>query len=100
LRDEIEAFGQRGAQVVAVGPHTQAEVDKFTARNGYPFPVLADPDHVAFDAYDVASKLVSLGQRPAVFVIDRNGVVRFETVGAQQWQIPSNAEVMAVLDRL
>jgi hypothetical protein len=43
---------------------------------------------------------MSLGQRPAVFVIDRDGVVRFDSVGVQQWQIPSNDSVFAVLASL
>ena len=40
---------------------------------------------------------MSLGQRPALFVIDRDGIVRFDTVGTQQWQIPTNQQVLRVL---
>jgi hypothetical protein len=48
----------------------------------------------------VLNKLVSLGQRPAVFVVDRNGIVRFDSIGTQQWQIPTNDNVLAVLSSL
>jgi hypothetical protein len=45
-------------------------------------------------------RAMSLGQRPALFVIDRSGVVRFDTVGTQQWQIPTNQQVLKVLGSL
>jgi hypothetical protein len=40
---------------------------------------------------------MSLGQRPAVFVIDTGGIVRFDSIGTQQWQIPSDAAVLEVV---
>jgi peroxiredoxin len=65
-----------------------------------PYTILSDEHHGCFDSYDVASRALSLGQRPALFVIDRNGVVRFDAVGTQQWQIPTNDAVLAVLTEL
>ena len=35
-------------------------------------------------------------ERPALFVIDREGVVRYAYLGWQQWEIRSNAEVLEV----
>ena len=65
-----------------------------------PYAILSDSDHAVFDAYDVASRAMSLGQRPALFVIDRAGIVRFDTVGTQQWRIPTNEQVLTVLSTL
>jgi peroxiredoxin len=100
LRDDIERFATAGAQVVAVAPDTADGVAKFVDGNPYPFPLLPDADHVVFDAYDVVSTLMSLGQRPALFVVDQAGVVRFDSIGTQQWQIPSNENVLAVVSSL
>jgi peroxiredoxin len=97
LRDDIERFNQAGARVVAIAPHTPDEVAKFVRDKDYPFSLLPDPDHTVFDAYDVVSTMMSLGQRPALFVIDRDGTVRFDSIGTQQWQIPSNDNVLAVI---
>jgi peroxiredoxin Q/BCP len=97
LRDDIDTFSQAGAQVVAVAPDTPDGVARFTRDNDYPFPLLADAEHRVFDAYDVINKLSSLGQRPAVFVVDRTGIVRFDSIGKQQWQIPSNENVLTVV---
>ena len=86
--------------MVAIAPHTQDEVAKFVRDNDYPFALLPDADHTAFDAYDVVSTMMSLGQRPALFVVDRDGTVRFDSIGTQQWQIPSNDTVLALASAL
>jgi peroxiredoxin Q/BCP len=100
LRDDIERFRTAGAQVVAIAPDDAEAVAKFVRDSSYPFPLLADPDHTVFDAYDVVSTMMSLGQRPALFVVDRDGIVRFDSIGSQQWQIPSNDNVLEVVSRL
>lgn len=100
MRDDIDRFEQTGAQVVAIAPESADGVARFLGDKDYPFPLLADPAHGVFDAYDVANKLTSLGQRPAVFVVDRGGVVRFDSIGTQQWQIASNDGVLAVVSSL
>ena len=97
LRQDIEQFRASGAQVVAVAPDQPEGIAKFTRDNPYPFPILADADHSVFDAYDVVSRMASLGQRPAVFIIDRDQRVSFDSIGTQQWQIPGNSAVLAEL---
>lgn len=97
MRDDIERFTAAGARVVAIAPDTAEGVARFVRDNSYPFPLLADADHTVFDAYDVVSRMMSLGQRPAMFVVDRDGTVRFDSIGTQQWEIPSNDTVLAVL---
>jgi peroxiredoxin len=94
------AFDQAGAKVVAIAPDTTDGVARFVRDNEYPFSLLADTEHTVFDAYDVANKLMSLGQHPALFVVDRDGIVRFDSIGTQQWQIPSNDNVLTILSPL
>ncbi len=86
--------------MVAIAPDSADGVVRFVRDNEYPFPLLADPEHSVFDAYDVLNKLTSLGQRPALFIVDPNGIVRFDSIGTQQWQIPTNDNVLAVLSSL
>jgi len=97
LRDDIDRFTAKGARVVTVAPDDADGVRRFVETRPFPFPLLADTDHGAFDAYDVISRMASLGQRPAVFVIDRDGIVRFDSIGTQQWQIPSDDTVLAAI---
>ncbi len=100
MREEIDRFTAAGAQVVAIAPDTADGVARFVRDSDYPFPLLPDENHEVFDAYDVVSKMMSLGQRPAVFVVDAEGTVRFDAIGTQQWDIVSNDKVLEVLASL
>jgi hypothetical protein len=67
-------------QVVAIAPDTAAGVARFTRDSHYPFPLLADPEHTAFDAYDVMKQV---GQpRPTPGGVrrrsDRRGAIRLD----------------------
>lgn len=100
MRDEFDAFQTRGALIVCVAPHGIDDAREIRDRDALPFAVLADEDRSVFRAYDVASTALSLGQRPAVFVVDAEGDVRFAYVGTQQWDIPKNEQVLDCLDVL
>jgi peroxiredoxin Q/BCP len=100
LRDRYGEFTQRGAQVVAIAPDSVENARRYFGTHDIPFPCLGDPDRKVFRQYDVKSALVSLGQRPALFVIDSEGVVRFAHLGFQQWEIPSVDETLEQLDKL
>ena len=76
-------------------------VSKYLDKKGdFPFPLLTDAKHKTFDRYDVVKKIASLGQRPAMFIVDRDGVVRYNQVGTQQTNIPPIEEVLGELDAL
>jgi peroxiredoxin len=100
LRDDYQRFVDAGAEILAVAPHDVSECARHGAQAGLPFPILADPRRRVFARYDVRWALGSLGQRPGLYVIDRDGIVRYALLGAQQWEIPSNAEVLAALAAL
>jgi peroxiredoxin Q/BCP len=100
LRDDHERFQAAGAEVLAISAEPADASEAYLRAHPLPFPTLIDDRHRVFDAYDVTSRMMSLGQRPAVFVIDQAGIVRFDEIGAQQWNIPSNRTVFGVLDSL
>jgi peroxiredoxin Q/BCP len=97
LRDDHTRFTALGARILPIAPDDLASTRKFLASNPMPFDLLADENHAVFDRYDVVNRLMSLGQRPALFVIDGGGIVRYNQVGVQQWQIPPNEEILGVL---
>jgi thioredoxin-dependent peroxiredoxin len=100
LRKDHSSFEALGARILAIAPDDLVSTQKFLESNPLPYPLLPDSDHAVFDRYDVANKLVSLGQRPGLFVIDAEGIVRYNQVGVQQWQIPPNEEILGVLRQL
>lgn len=100
MRDRYGEFKQRGAEVIAIAPDTVENARTYFERNDIPFPCLPDPDRGVFRQYDVKSSMVSLGQRPGLFVIDKEGVVRYAHLGWQQWEIPSVDETLRQLDAI
>jgi len=100
LRDRYSEFTERGAEVVAIAPDTVDSARTFFERENLPFTCLPDPDREVFRMYDVKSAMISLGQRPGLFIVDKDGVVRFAHLGFQQWEIPSVDDTLAALDAL
>ena len=100
MRDDHDRFDALGVQVLAISAESTRAGESYLKSHPLPFPILGDDDHAVFDAYDVGSKAMSLGQRPAVFVVDAEGVVRYDHVGTRQWQIPSDADVLGLLEQL
>jgi len=100
LRDRYSEFEERGAEVLAIAPDTLENAQRYFQANDIPFPCLPDPDREVFRQYDVKSAMISLGQRPGLFVIDKEGVVRYAHLGWQQWEIPSVDETLQQLDAL
>ena len=102
MREHHDEFVARDAQVLAIAPSGPGNsIGKYIDKKGaFPFPLLADAKHKTFHRYDVVKKIASLGQRPALFVIDPDGVVRYNQVGTQQTDIPPIAEILAELDKL
>jgi peroxiredoxin len=100
LRDKLQEFEQRGVHVIAVAPDSVENARRYFEANDIPFPCLPDPDRTVFRQYDVKSALVSLGQRPALFIIDGEGIVRYAYLGWQQWEIPTVDETLQEIDSL
>jgi len=100
LRDRYSEFTERGAEIVAIAPDTVDSARTFFEREKLPFQCLPDPDREVFRMYDVKSAMISLGQRPGLFIVDKDGVVRFAHLGFQQWEIPSVDDTLAKLDAL
>jgi peroxiredoxin len=100
LRDDYEWFQRLNAEVLTISAEPAAASERYLSTHPLPFPTLIDEQHQVFDAYDVTSRLLSLGQRPALFVVDADGLVRFDEVGAQQWNIPSDRKIVSILESL
>ena len=100
MRDDYERFTALGAEVIAVSAEGLDAGERYVKSHPLPYPVAVDADHKTFDAYDVTSRMLSLGQRPGLFVVDGEGVIRFDSIGVQQWQIPENEKVLEILGSL
>jgi len=100
LRDRYTDFQQRGIEIVAIAPDSAEAARSYFGIHEIPFPCLPDPDRRVFRQYDVKSALVSLGQRPGLYIVDAEGIVRYAHLGWQQWEIPSIDETLRQIDAL
>jgi peroxiredoxin len=94
LAGQYQEFRTAGAEVITITHDTLESAQSYVRQHHIPFPCLVDPGHQVYDQYKVESRLLSLGQRPGLFLVDRELVVRFAYVGSQQWQIPTNGQVL------
>ena len=100
LRQDHEKFLELDTEILAVAADTLGNAKDYFNRHKLPFPGLIDESHSVFDQYDVQSRLLSLGQRPGLFIVDKEGTVCFAYVGSQQWEIPPNQEVLDQIKKL
>jgi thioredoxin-dependent peroxiredoxin len=74
IRDAWSEFEQAGAEVFGISADTVASHEKFKAKYSLPFPLLADPEHMLGESYDVAQEGKNSYER-STFVIDAEGNV-------------------------
>jgi peroxiredoxin Q/BCP len=100
LRQDYSEFASRNAEVLVVGPDDPEEFREYWRREDLPFVGLADPRHRVAKQYGQEVSLLKLGRLPAVIVLDAEGQIRYRHYATWMSDIPANAEVLAVLDRL
>jgi peroxiredoxin len=97
LRERYDEIRSNGIEILALAPGSLEQTGAFALARAIPFPLLADPHREIYRTYQVDSRLRSLGQRPALYAIDRAGVVRYAFLGSQQWQLGDIDEALAAL---
>jgi len=90
-------------RLVAVVAQKAEAVRRYIEETGLPYDILIDETREVaksygvwhawgLDAYNIA--------RPAVFLIDRSGVIQYSFIGKRQDQYPSQQEITGQIDRL
>jgi peroxiredoxin Q/BCP len=103
FRDLYPKFRKAGVAVVGVSPDSVATHEKFKAKHGFPFELLADEEHAACRLFEVWKEKSMYGRKymgveRSTFLIDAKGVLR------QEWRkvkVPGHAaEVLAAATAL
>ena len=100
LRDEYEKFTSRGAEILAIGPNSPTAFEQYWTNEKIPFVGLPDADHQIARMYKQEVNLFKLGRMPLNCVVDRKGYIRYAHYGASMQDIPSNEEILHVIDEL
>ena len=58
------------------------------------YPVLYDPEAKVVKEYQVFDLLHDGGAAPAVFLLDKNGSIRWQYIGRSKSDRPSNSEII------
>jgi len=100
LRDEYTTFKSHRAEILAIGPDLPTSFRRYWKNEEIPFVGLPDPDHSVARKYKQEVNLFKLGRMPLNCVIDARGYVRFAHYGKSMSDIPSNEELLHVIDEL
>ena len=88
-------------QIAVVVTQSPDAVRTYIEETGLPFDILIDQTRTVVKAYGVWHK-VGLDAwniaRPAVFLIDRSGAIRYSFIADRQTEFPSSAEIDSALD--
>lgn len=94
---EIDEFAAVGAQVLAISPQDVASHERFAeAEGGFAFPLLADVERHAAEAYGILGPLGFY--RRSVFVIDAEGKVAYSHRAIAGLTFRPTAELVAAVN--
>jgi len=102
LRDHIKDIDQAGAQLLVVDPHDQVPAKHFLkdvgmATGDVGYPLLLDPAGIVGATYGVAYQMrihTERRNRPATFLIDRQGIIRYARRAKSFSDRPNVAEIL------
>ena len=100
LRDGYAEFVARSAEILAIGPNDEATFKRYWSNEDLPFVGLPDPDHKVSRMYRQEVHLFKLGRMPLSCIVDTKGYVRYVRYGTSMRDIPSNNELLHVIDEL
>jgi peroxiredoxin len=88
---------------VPILPQAAEPVRRYVEETGVPFNILIDEARDVSRAYGVWHRLGLDAwniARPAVFLVDRSGIVRYSFVASSQREYPSADEIFQAVDAL
>ena len=100
LRQDYDAFVERDAEVVVIGPEGKGAFADYWEKENLPFIGLPNPKHSVLKAYGQEINLFKMGRMPAQVIVDRTGEARYVHYGHSMEDIPPNEELLALLDDL
>ena len=100
LRQDHQKYVERDAEVIAVGPEGPKDFTQWWHDHEMPFTGIPDPKHKIAKLYSQRFNILKAGRLPALMVIDKEGKLRFRHYGESMSDIPTDEEVLKLLDRL
>lgn len=107
MRDKLPAIREAGAELVAVDPHEGWASKALLKETGLStddlnYPLLLDPSLTVSATYGVAFQMrihTEWSNRPATFIIDREGTLRYGRRAGTFSDRPSAKEILTELEK-
>jgi peroxiredoxin len=100
LRLDYQKFVDRDAEIIAVGPDGHKAFQRFWESEKMPFIGLSDVGNRTAKQYFQEFNLFKYGWVPALFVVDKNGIIRYVHYGNSMSDIPENGKILELLDEI
>lgn len=103
LQANLGLIRQRGAVLAALSIDRPELSRRLADELGLEFLLLANPDSSVVDAYGIRNRLLGVRSgvpHPAVFLVDRGGVIRFREVRHNYRRRVSTSRILRELDKL
>jgi peroxiredoxin len=100
LRQDFAEFEKRDTVILVIGPENAQAFSRYFSEHDLPFIGLPDPAHTVLVLYGQEIKLFKFGRMPAQALVDKAGIVRFICYGHDMSDIPTNPEMLALIDEI
>ena len=107
MRGKLDEFKDQKVQLLAVDPHESWSAKYLLKESGFEtsdvnYPLLTDPALVASATYGVAFQMrihVEESNRPATFIVDREGVLRYAKRAKTFSDRPNPSDIVKELEQ-
>jgi peroxiredoxin len=100
LRQDYSEFIKLNTRVIVVGPESAPAFLSYWKENNLPFIGLPDPTSSVLKLYGQEINLFKMGRMPAQVIVDKDGIARFVHYGHSMSDIPLNAELFDLLEKI
>ena len=100
LRRDHQKFIDANAVILVIGPESPTAYKAYFEKEQLPFVGLPDPDHKVLKLFGQKVNLFKLGRMPGQMIVDKTGSVRFIHYGHDMTDIPSNEEILELLQKI
>ncbi len=106
MNEGAAEFERRGYKIVGLSYDDSAVAKTFVERRAITFPLLSDPKSVVIDRWGLRDPQYPVGNRahgvprPAIFVVNRQGVIRASLAEETYQKRPPVAEVIKAIDSI
>ncbi len=103
MQEYIEAYAEWTATPLAIAGQWPRELRGYADKNGITFPLLVDKTREVIKSYGVYHWLSLEAYniaRPATFVIDKAGVIRYMYIGSHQFDLVPQEEILQRLKEI